>query len=155
MEVILALFLASLAVFCGWLIFRLNMIYERKKLINSLEAFLNTVKYWFASSYSEDINKNTWFDPSRSVYKVDFSIIPNIINSNLIKNELSEQLTYLVQLIDRFNQRVDQFSNYVFSDIDLYRKSIEIYREKDFNNKNYIDCYNEIDKLKKEIEVKS
>jgi len=109
-----------------------------------LEIFLNVAKEWFSSSYPEGIDKNTWFDVGQSPYKVDFSIIPNMINSNLINPEMSGQLTYLIQLIDRFNQRIDIFNNYAHSNTDLYNKLIEIYKNKNFVGKNYVDCYKEI-----------
>lgn len=129
----------------------MNMISERGKIINSLEAILNVTKEWFASSYPKDIDKSEWFDPQRYVFKVDFSILPNIINSNLVSRELTVQLTYFIQLITRFNQSINQFSDYVFSDIDLYRKAKDFYDGKDFENKKFVDCYNELDKLKNEI----
>jgi hypothetical protein len=146
------IFLGSLAVFSGWLIFRLNMISERNKITNSLESFLRTVKDWFESSYPIDLSKAEWFNPNKSVYRVDPSIIPNIINNNLISPELAEQLTYFIQLISRFNQRVELFNDYLFSDVDLYRKSF-YFHEKNFKNKDYEECNKNLEKFELNIEM--
>ncbi|MFH0969117.1 MAG: hypothetical protein V1804_01280 [Patescibacteria group bacterium] len=151
MELKIEIFLASIAIISGWLIYRLSMIAEYKKIINALEALLNTAGEWFSSSYPKDLNKEAWFYPGEIVYKVDTSIVPDIVNSSLISAKLSSQLTYFIQLVERFNHLIDNFNSFKYSDTKILLKSFDFY-EKNLKNRNYIECENVIENKKTEIE---
>lgn len=121
------IFLASLAIFSGWLIYRLNIIAEYKKINNSLQAILDVSGEWFSTSYPEDLERKDWLNPKKAVYKVDSSILPSIVTSNIISKELVSKLGYFIQLINRFNQEVDKFNSFRYSDVDLFMRYCSFY----------------------------
>lgn len=145
------IFLAALAVLGAWIQYRIVIFNERKRILVSLRALLNISQWWIGTSYSEYTNKSEWFDPGKSVYKIDTSIIPNIISSNLIKKELSKQLSYFIQLVNRFNQRIDMYCQYVFSDIDLFLKATLFVNDNLVDDKknylSYENCLKKVENL--------
>jgi hypothetical protein len=143
----LEIFLAALAIAAAWLQYRINIINERERILKSLSALLDVVGKWAGASYSTNYNDRNWFDPGRSVYKIDVSIVPNIISSSLIEKELSSLLTYFVELICRLNQRIDTYDQFIYSDVNLFLKASSLF-DKKLQYLNYEDCYYEIEKLK-------
>ena len=83
---------------------------------------------WFNTAYNESNAYNpTWYQPTTSVYPVDISQIPSILTSNLLTSELIKYLSYFIQLVSRFNHRIDIYNNFIYSDQDLFKKSFEFF----------------------------
>ena len=146
----MAYLLASMGILAAWIIYRLNIIDEKNKILNSLEAVLDYSGQWFNASYSEEKNNPGWFHPCKSVYKVDVSILNNIVNNNTVSKELSKLLSYFVQLVARFNHRVDLFNQFIHSDEYLLKEATKFYKENCFCDKDYDECKNIIENLKSE-----
>ncbi|NCU42060.1 MAG: hypothetical protein EOM19_05085 [Candidatus Moranbacteria bacterium] len=149
--------LASLGILAAWIIYRWSMIDEKNKILNSLEAILNYSGQWFSTSYPKGEDNSGWFHPGKSVYKVDISLVNDIINNNTVSKDLSKLLAYFVQLVARFNHRIDLFNQFIYSDGYSLGEATKFYKDNCFCDKDYSDCKKilkglENDKLKFYIE---
>lgn len=146
----MAYLLASLGILVAWIVYRLNIIDEKNKILNSLEAVLDYSGQWFNASYPKGENNPGWFHPGKSVYKVDISILNNVVNNNAVSKELSKLLSYFVQLVSRFNHRVDLFNQFIHSDGYLLKEATNFYKKNCFCDKNYDECKKIVEGLKNE-----
>lgn len=148
----MAYLLASLGILATWFIYRQNIIDEKNKILNSLDAVLDYSGQWFNASYPKERNNPGWFNPGYSVYKVDVSILNNIVNNNTVSKEISKLLAYFVQLVARFNQRVDLFNQFIYSNEFLLKEATKFHKKNCFCDKNYDECKKVIESLNEKDE---
>lgn len=135
-----------------WFTYRSQRFEERKRILTSLKSMMKYSGYWFNASYDENSHNFNWYDPTKSVYPVDISQLPSILTSNLLSKALVKYLSYFIQLVRRFNHRIDIFNNYIYSDLSLYKKSEDFLKRLDKTpaRTSYIELKNLIDTGKDE-----
>lgn len=146
----LEIFLAAFSVFLVWVLYRVQQFDERKRVINSLKALIDYCGEWFGTCYNENSVNPAWYDSSKSVYPVDIIQVPNLMSSNLLSPQLTKQLSYFIELVRRFNYRIEVFNNFVYSDPAVFRKSINFIQN--LNEKEKSDYLNISDLVKKQDE---
>lgn len=144
------IFLASLGILAGWITYRIQIVNEKNKIIDSLESILDYSGLWLNSSYPSDKNDSKWFNPGKQVYKVDISIVNDIINKSAISKNLSKLLAYFIQLVNRLNYRVDMFNMYLYSNDNLLREASKFYKENCLDDKLYEECRQCVDSINDE-----
>lgn len=153
LSVSVEVFLAALSVFLVWILYRVQQWDEKKRIMNSLGALIDYAGEWFNGSYDEYSCNPAWFDPSKSVYPVDIIQVPNIINSNLVSPDLTKQLSFFIELVRRFNHRIEVFNSFVYSDPKILQKSLAFYLTLSDNEKNsYIKIREKIEVQDEEIQ---
>lgn len=142
--------LGALSVMVVWFTYRSQRLEERNRILTSLKSMMGYSSGWFSTSYDENSNDFNWYDPTKSVYPVDISQLPSILTSNLLSEELVKRLSYFIQLVRRFNHRIDIFNNYIYSDLALFKKSEDFLKRIDKTpaRTSYIELKNLIDKEK-------
>lgn len=130
-------FFAALSVLIAWLIYRKQLIDERKRIIASIGALLKMAGKWFDSEYDKNHENKSWYRPSLSVYPVDVTQVSNILTSNLLNIELSKYLSYFIQLVRRFNHRIEDVENYRYSEPHIFKEACLYYQNelKDLDQK--------------------
>lgn len=103
---------AALSILVAWFIYRQQRLDERKRILASITALLKMIGKWFGSEYDKNYENVDWYSPNFSVFPVDISQVPNILTSNLLRTEMSTYLSYLIQLIKRFNYRIEVVDQY-------------------------------------------
>lgn len=149
-------FFAAFSVFVVWLIYRFQRIEERKRIFSSLKAMVSYSGEWFNACYNENSSDYNWYDPTNSVYPVDISQLPSIITSNILSERLINLLSFFIQLVKRFNHRIDIFNNYIYADPALFKKANDFLKSIKGTpaRSSFIDLTNLIDANKDE-EVKA
>ncbi len=127
-ELTFEIFLGALSIFIAWFIYRKQLIDERKRILNSVNALLEMSGEWFRSTYNKNSESQNWYSPNFSVYPVDVSQVPNILTSNLLSIEISRHLSFFIQLVRRFNHRIDLLNNFLHSDPKLFKEACLFYK---------------------------
>lgn len=120
---------ASIPVLITWAIYRKQLIDERKRIINSIDALLQMTGKWFDAEYPDCCENPRWYDPKYSVFPVDTSQIPNILTSNLLSEKISTNLSFFIQLVRRFNHRIEVFNNFLYSNTNLFDEAGVFYEK--------------------------
>lgn len=132
--------LGSVSVFVVWLIYRKQIIDERKRILNSIDALLQLSGEWFDAEYTKNYENQQWYSPRYSVIPVDISQVPGILTSNLLQESISKYLSFFIQLVRRFNHCIETFNDFLHSDPTLYEKACSFYQN-DFKNLSYQEVF--------------
>lgn len=121
---------------------------EKEKLLFSLRALLKSSGSWLGTSYPKNMEILNWFDPGRMVYKIDSSVSSGIIQGNLVSGDLARELTYFNQRVASFNQLIDIFLAYLYSNDRLHQIGIEFYKKELESCSDYGKCILKIENSK-------
>lgn len=104
---------------------------EKKRLLQAMQIDLDIMHPWTGPYPTEDVswyiqrpNYNSWYMPSRIIYKFPHSSFLEIVkSSHLFSEDLVQIAASLDQKISSLEQQLDNLKQFVFSRPDLYQQT--------------------------------